>query len=226
LEASNNELEAFSYSVSHDLRSPLRAIDGFAKVILERYADKLDDGGQSYFNRMRAASQRMAAMIDAMLELSRVTRSELRRENVDLSKIAHGLASDFSRREPERDVTFVIKDGIVVNGDPVLLRQVMDNVLQNAWKFTSKRSSAHIEFGELSTDEGSVCFVRDNGAGFDMAFMDNLFGAFQRLHKMTEFPGTGVGLATVSRIIRRHGGRIWAEGEEDKGATFCFSLPN
>lgn len=224
LEATNKELEAFSYSVSHDLRAPLRGMDGFSRALLEDYADKLDATGRDYLERLRAGSQRMAQLIDDMLELSRITRSELRRETVDLSAMAREIAEELRKSRPDRRVEFVVAPGIVVDGDPKLLRLLLGNLLGNAWKFTGKHETARIEFGRQEQEGGTVFFVRDNGAGFDPAYAGKLFGAFQRLHSAAEFEGTGVGLATVQRIVHRHGGRIWAEGEVEKGAAFFFTL--
>ncbi len=225
LQAANKELEAFSYSVSHDLRAPLRSIDGFSQVLLEDYADKFDGEGKDALARIRAAAQRMAQLIDDILQLSRVTRSEVRPESVDLSAMARAILADLEKTQPERQVECVIAEGIVANGDARLLRVALDNLLGNALKFSAKRPQPRIEFGTAQRDGETVCFVRDNGAGFDMAFADKLFGAFQRLHAPDEFPGTGIGLATVQRIIHRHGGRVWAESAVDQGATFYFTLP-
>lgn len=225
LAVANKELESFSYSVSHDLRSPLRSIDGFSQALLEDYNDKLDAQAQNYLHRVRAASQRMAQLIDDMLNLSRVSRGEMRREEIDLSRMARDITEQLQRAQPERIVEVKIEDGIKARGDDRLLRIALENLLGNAWKFTSKQPSSRIEFGAQAGDAGEdVFFVRDNGAGFDMAYADKLFGAFQRLHSIDEFEGTGVGLATVQRIIRRHGGRIWAESQPGRGATFYFTL--
>jgi signal transduction histidine kinase len=224
LEVANKELEAFSYSVSHDLRAPLRSIDGFSQALLEDYAEKLDEEGKDYLLRVRASTQRMGELIDDMLNLSRVTRREMRRERVDLSAMAHALAAKLQQSAPDRQVDFVIADGLSAEGDARLLRIVMDNLLGNAWKYASKHPRARIEFGFAQNNGQSAYFVRDDGAGFDMAYADKLFGAFQRLHRQTEFSGTGIGLATVQRIMHRHGGRVWAEGEVEKGATFYFTL--
>jgi PAS domain S-box-containing protein len=224
LAASNKELEAFAYSVSHDLRAPLRAMDGFSQALLEDYADKLDQEGKGHLQRVRAASQRMAELIDGMLTLSRTTRIEMRRTRVDLSTLAQGVAMELQKTAPERRVEFVIAPGLRVQGDPNLLRNVLENLVGNAWKFTSKHAQARIEFGPLRQEGQIVYFVRDDGAGFDMAYAKNLFGVFRRLHASTEFEGTGVGLAIVQRIVQRHGGRVWAEGEPEKGATFYFTL--
>ncbi|MEH2171716.1 sensor histidine kinase [Nostoc sp.] len=224
LEATNKEMEAFSYSVSHDLRAPLRSIDGFSQALLEDYADKLDALGQNYLQRVRAATQRMAQLIDDLLNLSRLTRSEMRYEKVDLSALVEAIATDLHKTQPERQVEFVIMPGLVANGDAHLLRIVLENLLGNAWKFTGKHQKARIEFGLLQQNDTDVYFVRDDGTGFDMAYVEKLFGAFQRLHAMTEFEGTGIGLATVQRIIHRHGGRVWAESAVEQGATFYFTL--
>lgn len=225
LEVANKELEAFSYSVSHDLRAPLRSIDGFSQALLEDYTERLDEQGRDYLHRVRAASQRMAQLIDDMLKLSRVTRAELSREEVDLSALAQEIAVELRRAQPGREVEFTVASGLRVHGDPKLLRIVIENLLGNAWKFTGKRSGARIEFGMTHRDGKPAYFVRDNGVGFDMAYAGKLFGAFQRLHDSREFPGTGIGLATVQRVIHKHGGRVWAEGEVEKGATFYFTLP-
>jgi len=224
LTAANQELEAFSYSVSHDLRTPLRSIDGFSRILLKSYLDKLDTPGQDYLQRVRAASQRMGQLIDDLLELSRVTRVELRREAVDLSALARAIAAELQQTQPGRQVTFVIAEGLVARGDVRLLRVVLENLLNNAWKFTGKLTHAEIAFGSTQQDGRPVYCVHDNGAGFDMAYADKLFGAFQRLHPASEFEGTGIGLATVQRIIHRHGGRVWAEGAVGQGARFYFTL--
>jgi len=225
LEAANNEMEAFAYSVSHDLRAPLRAIDGFSQALLEDYHAKLDVEGQDCLRRVRAATQRMGRLIDDILHLSQMTRSAMTREKVDLSALAAHVIADLHAAEPNRhDVCIDIDPGLVSEGDPRLLEVVLTNLLGNAWKFTSKTENARIEFGATDRDGQRAFFVRDNGAGFDMANADRLFGAFQRLHTEAEFPGTGIGLATVQRIIRRHGGQVWAEGSIGKGATFAFTL--
>jgi light-regulated signal transduction histidine kinase (bacteriophytochrome) len=225
LEASNRELEAFAYSVSHDLRSPLRSIDGFSQALLDDYADRLDDQGRTHLDRVRAATQRMGQLIDDLLKLSRVTRVEMRHEAVNLSDLGASVAADLRKRQPERDAEVVIQPGLTARGDARLLRVALENLLDNAWKFTGKRPQARIEFGALTRNNELTYFVRDNGAGFDMAFADKLFGAFQRLHAAAEFQGTGIGLATVQRIIHRHGGKVWAEGAVGNGATFYFTLP-
>ena len=225
LAAANKELEAFSYSVSHDLRAPLRSIDGFSQAVLEDYADKLDDQGKDYLNRVRTATQRMGHLIDAMLTLAHVTRAEIHRETVNLSTLAAEMLAELQNSEPERKVNWHIESGLVAQGDAQLLRVVLVNLLGNAWKFTGKTANAKIECGAMHNVEGRVSFfVRDNGVGYDMAHAGKLFGAFQRLHLADEFPGTGVGLATVQRIVYRHGGRVWAEGAEGRGATFYFTL--
>jgi light-regulated signal transduction histidine kinase (bacteriophytochrome) len=224
LAASNKELEAFSYSVAHDLRSPLRAIDGFSLAVLEDYAGRLDSKGEDYLRRIRGASQRMGQLIDDLLTLSRFTRREMQTLLVDLSALARAIARDLQQQDPGRQVTFIIADGLTVRGDATLLQAALENLLGNAWKFTAKRRAATIEFGQTHQNGKTVYVVRDDGAGFDMAYADKLFGPFQRLHQQREFPGTGIGLATVQRIIRRHGGRVWAEGAVEQGATFYITL--
>ena len=224
LEAANKELEAFAYSVSHDLRAPLRGIDGFSQVMLEDSADKLDREGAHYLQRLRAASQRMGHLIDDMLKLSRVTRIKIQGRKVDLSVLAETITAELQQRQPERRVQFVITSGLTANGDKRLLEIALENLLENAWKFTGKHARARIEFGCNETNGKSTYFVRDDGVGFDMAYADKLFGAFQRLHSSTEFEGTGIGLATVQRIIHRHGGEVWGEGAVEKGAAFYFTL--
>lgn len=225
LEVANKELEAFSYSVSHDLRTPLRSIDGFSLALVERYDSQLDDKGKHYLQRVRAASQRMGELIDDLLNLSRVTRSQMHYQTVDLSAMVEAIAADIQQNQPERQVEFVIASGIVARADSRLLQVVFENLLNNAWKFTSNQVSPRIEFGTFSQPDGStVYFVSDNGAGFDMAYADKLFGAFQRMHTEAEFPGTGIGLATVKRIIHRHGGQVWAKSAVDQGARFYFTL--
>ena len=225
LETANKELETFSYSVSHDLRAPLRSIDGFSRILLEKYSAKLDDEGKEHLGRVRAAAQHMGQLIDDLLKLSRASRVELRREAVDLTALAGEIVLELRRAEPARPVRWVITTGLAATGDRQLLRVVLDNLLNNALKFTSRQAEARIEFGAINGDQGCAFFVRDNGAGFDMAYAGKLFGAFQRLHSPADFPGTGIGLATVQRIIRRHRGRVWAEGEVNHGATFYFTLP-
>jgi len=220
----NQELEAFCYSVSHDLRAPLRGIDGFSKAVLEEYRERLDDTGADYLHRIRKAAQRMAQLIDDLLKLSRAGRTALAREPVDLSVMAKALLADLQQEEPARQIEAVIPPGLRVHADPQLMQVVLGNLLSNAWKFTAPRSAARIELGVQRRDGESALFVRDNGVGFDMAHAGKLFGAFQRLHAMHEFAGTGVGLATVKRIVERHGGRIWADAAPDCGATFYFTL--
>jgi signal transduction histidine kinase len=224
LEAANRELEAFSYSVSHDLRAPLRGIDGWTLAFLEDYAHRLDDQGRTYLERVRTETQHMGQLIDDMLSLSRVGRAEMQREPVDLTALARGIAGRLRETGPERLVEFVIQEGLTAVGDPRLLEIALSNLLDNAWKFTGKLSRGVIEFGRVPQAGEPVFFVRDNGTGFDMAYAPKLFGAFQRLHKASEFPGTGIGLATVQRIVHRHGGRIWAEAAVNQGATFYFTL--
>ena len=224
LAASNKELEAFSYSVSHDLRAPLRSIDGFGRALLEDYADKLDDSGKDYLRRVRSATQRMGQLIDDLLNLSLTLRREMRREETDLSKLARTIAAELQKTKPDRQVEFVIRDEVLAHCDARLLRELLENLLGNAWKFTGKNPYARIEFGMVPQGDQKVYFVRDNGTGFDMNYVDKLFVPFQRLHSDSEFSGSGIGLALVNRIINRHGGRIWAEGEVDKGATFYFTL--
>lgn len=226
LEAANKELEAFTFSASHDLRAPLNNMEVFSQVVLDDYGDKLEERGKRYLQHVRTSCREMNQLIDALLNLSLVTRTEMRSETVDLSALAQAIASGLREKEPQRDVEFVIEKGMIAEGDGQLLRIALENLLGNAWKFTGKRAQARIEFGILhdSPSEKTVYFVRDNGAGFNMAYVDRLFGAFQRLHASSEFQGSGIGLATVQRIITRHGGRIWAEGEVNHGATFYFTL--
>jgi DNA-binding response OmpR family regulator len=226
LQRANAELESFSYSVSHDLRAPLRSIDGFSQALLEDYSAVLGDKGRSYLTRVRGATRRMAELIDDLLELSRVSRAELVRDRARLSEIATAVADELQRREPERQVTFAIRDGLVIDADSRLVRVVLDNLMGNAWKFTSKTPQARIEFNAEVQNEELVYFVRDNGAGFNMAYAAKLFGPFQRLHKEADFPGTGIGLATVRRIVDRHGGRVWATGAVGQGATVSFTIPD
>ena len=254
LEAANKELEAFSYSVSHDLRAPLRAMDGFSMALIEDYADKLDETGQNYLRRIRAGSQRMAELIDDLLHLSQVTRAEMRHVRVDLTAMAEEIGTELRQLQPDRQMEFIVAPALAVDADAQLLRLALYNLLANAWKFTGKNPHARIEVGvtgdeyRVASDEAGgtiphqpspishqpfpinhppspiAFFVRDNGAGFDMAYASRLFGAFQRLHSTQEFEGTGIGLAIVQRIIRRHGGRVWAEGAVGQGATFYFTL--
>ncbi|MGZ9029846.1 MAG: sensor histidine kinase [Burkholderiaceae bacterium] len=225
------ELDSFAYSVSHDLRAPLRVVDGFATIVLEDYGDRgkpLDDVGRDHLRRIVAASQRMNTMIDTLLGLSRMTSRELTRERVDLSQIARELTDDLRAQDGGRAVDFVVAPNLRTDGDSTLLRLVLQNLLGNAYKFTGKNHVARIEFGVRTDGSGPAYFVKDNGAGFDLRFAEKLFGLFQRLHSANEFPGTGVGLATVQKIIRRHGGRVWAEAvpapSDGHGATFYFTL--
>jgi PAS domain S-box-containing protein len=224
LDAVNKELEAFSYSVSHDLRAPLRSIDGFGQALLEEYAEHLDDTAADYLRRIRAATQRMGELIDDLLDLSRVTRREMRHEDVDLSALATTVIGDLTKAQPSRDIEVQIAAGLVGRGDAHLLRVLLENLLGNAWKFTGRQTAARVEFGARREGDRLVYYVRDNGVGFDMTYAHKLFGAFQRLHAATEFPGTGIGLATVERIVHRHGGRVWAHSEIGQGATFFFTL--
>ena len=223
LEYKNEELESFSYSVAHDLRAPLRSIDGFGLALLEDYGDKLDDEGKEYLKYVRESAQQMAALIDDILALSRVTRSEFERSRVDVGALARDVAERLARSTPDRKVDVVVADRLEAEGDGRLLKIVFENLLSNAWKFTRDSADAKIEVGATGRTPKTF-FVRDNGAGFDMAYSSKLFRTFQRLHSNKEFEGTGIGLATVLRVIRRHGGRIWAEGEVGKGATFYFTL--
>lgn len=220
----NAELEQFSYSVSHDLRAPLRSIDGFSQILLEDYAERLDEEGRAYLGRVRAASQRMGHLMDDLLDLSRVSRRPLRTGRVDLSALALEIVEELERSQPDREAEFVVEEGLEAEGDARLLAVALENLLGNAWKFTSKRPAAKIEFGSFFEGETRVYYVRDDGAGFDAAYAERLFGAFQRLHTDDDFEGTGIGLATVQRVIHRHGGRLWAEGEVGRGATFYFTL--
>jgi signal transduction histidine kinase len=256
VEEANKELEAFSYSVSHDLRSPLRSIDGFSLALLEDYGGKLDSGGRDYLERVRSATQRMSQLIDDLLKLSRVARFEIKRERVDLGALANTIARQLKQNQPERSVDFVMADGLIAHGDERLLAIVVENLFANAWKFSEKRPRTVIELGTIDCGlppigsfEGRlhaecgmenrksesnsevrnprsemVFFVKDNGVGFDMAYAEKLFNPFQRLHKQAEFAGTGIGLATVKRIINRHGGRVWIESKMDEGTTVFFTL--
>jgi PAS domain S-box-containing protein len=224
LAKTNKELESFSYTISHDLRAPLRAINGFSQLIFNEYQDKLDDEGKEYLKIVRSECNRMGKLIDGILQLSRLSRKELKREKLDLSAIAETIAVEFRKIEPERQVDFAITPGIRAYGDRVLLQSVLQNLLDNAWKFTSKHPKARIEFGVTEQEGKKVYFVRDDGAGFDMRYVDKLFGTFQRIHGVDEFPGNGVGLAIIQRIIHHHGGQVWAEGAVEKGATFYFTL--
>ncbi len=224
LETANKELEAFSYSVSHDLRAPLRSIDGFSHVLLEDYSDQLPDEGRNYLERVRAAAQRMAVLIDDLLNLSRVTRTPLQPKFINMSRMVEEILESLHEAYPHRQVICSIMPDLMVEGDPHLLRIALENLLSNAWKFSSKQDQPRIEFGQKPHAKERTFYIRDNGVGFDMAYVDKLFGVFQRLHSISDFPGTGVGLATVQRIINIHGGRIWAESAEGNGATFYFTL--
>jgi two-component system sensor histidine kinase/response regulator len=224
LEQKNRELEAFSYAVSHDLRAPLRRIDSFGRALLESRPDQLDETGQRFLQRIREATGHMAELIDGMLHLARVTRAELRAWPVDLSGLAAETVAELRQAEPDRDVEVTIRPGMVVNGDPRILRILLQNLLGNAWKFTAGRAPARIELGLHSAHSEPVYYIRDNGVGFDMAYAGRLFTPFQRLHAADAFPGTGIGLATSQRIVQRHGGRIWLEGDVGLGATVFFTL--
>lgn len=225
LVAANRELESFSYSVSHDLQAPLRVINGFSQVLWDNYQSSLDTRAKHYLQRIQANSQRMSNLIDALLQLSRVTRSKMKTVTVNLSEIALDIIEELQGEAPERQIEFIIASNLIAKGDPQLLRIVLSNLLDNAWKYTSKRSLAKIEFNVVPDGKSqSTYYVRDNGAGFDLEYAGKLFTAFKRLHSQQEFPGTGIGLATVQRIIYRHGGKVWAEGERDRGATIYFSL--
>jgi len=225
IEATNRELEAFSYSVSHDLRAPLRSITSFSQALLEDCADSLDEQGRDYLDRVVRAGRRMAELIEDMMVLSRISRSEMQRGSVDLSATAREIADELAQGQPDRDVEVDVTPGLVADGDPKLLRIMIENLLGNAWKFTERQPDPRIEFGALPGNNGErVFYVRDNGAGFDMEHAGRLFAPFQRLHRETEFPGTGVGLATVQRVVRRHGGKVWAQGKVSQGATFFFTV--
>lgn len=224
LRATNRELEAFTYSVSHDLRSPLRSVDGFSAALLEDCGEKLDGAGKEYITRIRAASQRMGTLIDSLLHLSKVSRQDMKYSSVDLAQMAQEIVEAFRVGEPLRHVEFVCPERLMANGDRDLLRIVLENLLGNAWKYSAKTDSARIELSAYDRNGEMVYCVRDNGAGFDMKYVDKLFGPFQRLHRDQEFEGLGIGLATVARIVHRHGGEIWAEAQVDKGAAFYFTL--
>ncbi len=225
LEATNKELESFSYSVSHDLRAPLRSIDGFSNALLEDYHKKLDAKGKNYLKRVRQATQHMGMLIDDILKLSRVITAEFMPKSVDVSKMVQDILLTVRQNDPARNVKVSIQKGIIIDGDRHMLEIALTNLIDNAWKFTGKTKNARIEFGTILKEGKKVFFIRDNGAGFDMSYVNKLFGTFQRLHTNDEFTGTGIGLATVQRIINRHGGKIWAEGEVGKGATFYFTFP-
>jgi len=224
LEHSNKALEIYSYTISNDLRAPLRSIEGFTQAILEDYTDKLDETGKDYLHRVISASRRMSQLIDALLTIASLVRVEIKEDTVDLSSIAQVTAYELKKRQPERRVEFIIAEKVKVKGDINLLRMVLENLLDNAWKFTGKHPSARIEFGVTRIDDKDVYFVRDDGAGFDMDFVDKLFGPFRRLHREEDFPGIGIGLAMVHKIIKKHGGKLWSESAPEKGAAFYFTL--
>jgi light-regulated signal transduction histidine kinase (bacteriophytochrome) len=217
-------MESFSYSVSHDLRAPLRGIDGWSHALFEDYNDQFDEQARQYLTRVRSESQRMGRMIEDLLKLSRITGRAFKPSQVDLSDMAERIASQLKVENPGRRIEFVVQPGLCVEGDATLLEIAMDNLLSNAVKFTGRREEARIELGKTDLDSNPVYFVRDNGVGFEMAYAQKLFGVFQRMHRTTDFPGNGIGLAIVQRILRRHGGRIWAQSAEDQGATFYFTL--
>jgi DNA-binding response OmpR family regulator len=224
LEMKNRELEAFSYSVAHDLRAPLRSIDGFSQALLEDCGDRLDEAGKQHLRYVRESAQGMAVLIDGMLSLARVARSEMRREAVDLTGLVRDIFAQLQKMSPARSISVIAAEDLSVEGDPRLLRVMLENLIGNAWKFTTKCAAPKIEFGIVAGSAPRTYFVADNGAGFDMTYANKLFGVFQRLHSVNEFEGTGIGLATVQRIVSRHGGRVWAESEVGRGATFYFTL--
>jgi light-regulated signal transduction histidine kinase (bacteriophytochrome) len=224
LEASNKELESFSYSVSHDLRTPLRGIDGFSRILLEDYTDRLDQEGKENLHRIRAACKRMGLLIDDLLNLSRLARFEMSVDKVNLSELSRQITGDLIKAQPDRKVEFIIADELIDQGDERLLKIMLQNLLGNAWKYSGRQATAAIEFGRVHHDGEPAYVVRDNGVGFDMVYAGKLFKPFQRLHGTEDFPGTGIGLALVQRIVQRHGGRAWAEGEVGKGARFYFTL--
>ena len=226
LNVSNKAMEEFCYMVSHDLRSPLRSVSGFCHMLMEDYAESLDVQAQDYLKHIRDSVHRMDKLIDDLLNLSRVSRIELKREKVNLSAISREIVEHLERAYPGRKVEYKIEDNLFVKGDTGLLRVVLENLLDNAWKFTAQTEKATVEFGSIKEAGKVVYYVGDNGAGFSMEFNSKLFAAFQRLHEASEFPGTGVGLASVQRIIQRHGGEVWASGEVNKGATFYFTIQN
>jgi light-regulated signal transduction histidine kinase (bacteriophytochrome) len=225
LHDTNHELESFSYSVSHDLRAPLRSIDGFSQALIEDVGPGLAPEARSHLDRIRAATQRMGGLIDDMIALSKVSRSGMTFERIDVTDLVEQIVADLRRQTPGREVEVLIRPGMTANGDPHLVRLAFENLIENAWKFTGRRPHATIDIGQSRDENGVPAFyVGDNGAGFDTAYGDKLFGAFQRLHTSAEFPGTGIGLATVQRIVHRHGGHVWAEGETNQGACFYFTL--
>jgi signal transduction histidine kinase len=225
LEAANRELEAFNYSVAHDLRAPLRGIDSFSQLLIERYSQRLDTEGLAYLNRVRASASRMSQLIDALLSLAQVGRSQLQPLDLDFSQLVQSAASEVAAANPGRSVPTVIAPGMRAFGDSRLLRIVVANLLENAWKFTARRQRPAVEVGPVQNTALPTYYVRDNGAGFDPTYASRLFGAFQRLHPDRDFPGTGIGLAIVQRVIARHGGTVWADSQPDQGATFYFTLP-
>jgi signal transduction histidine kinase len=225
LEATNRELEAFNYSVAHDLRAPLRGIDSFSQLLIERYSHRLDNEGLAYLNRVRASASRMSQLIDALLSLAQVGRSQLQQLDLDFSQLVQSVRNELAAANPDRNVPMIIAPGMRAYADPRLLRIVVANLLENAWKFTARRQRPAVEVGPVQNTALPTYYVRDNGAGFDPAYASRLFGAFQRLHPDREFPGTGIGLAIVQRVIARHGGTVWADSRPDQGATFYFTLP-
>ena len=225
LHDANRELESFSYSVSHDLRAPLRSIDGFSQALVEDIGDQLPEEALNHLDRIRHATRRMGRLIDDLMALSKVGRAEMSRERVDLSDVAEQVVAELRRQQPARQIAVTIAPGLQATADPPLVRLALQNLIENAWKFTSRRDGSAIEIGQARDGElGPAFFVRDNGAGFDPDYAHKLFGPFQRLHAVSEFPGTGIGLATVQRIVHRHGGRVWAEGKINGGACFYFTL--
>jgi light-regulated signal transduction histidine kinase (bacteriophytochrome) len=224
LEAVNKELESFSYSVSHDLRAPLRSMAGFSTALLEDYSEKLDDEGKQYLKHIQDSSELMARLIDDLIKLSRVTRNDINYDKVNFSDMAQKVVEELTKADPTRKVKVIITPGVIAYGDRNLLRLVYDNLIGNAWKFSSKTAEPRIEIGSMELKGKLTYFIRDNGIGFDMTYADKLFKPFQRLHKASEFPGTGIGLATVQRIVRRHGGEVWVESKVGEGATFFFTL--
>lgn len=226
MEILNEDLRSFAYSISHDLRQPLRAIDGFSAILQEEYTEQFDEEGRDYLARIRRGVARMNNMVEGLLGLSRATRKEITRQNVALDVIAQNVLAELQERDPDRNAQVHIDSGMFVSADPQLMESVVQNLLSNAWKYTANQPEARILFRREDIDGATVFTVEDNGAGFDMRYADKLFGVFQRLHTENEFEGTGVGLATIQRIIRRHGGKIWAQGELGRGAMFMFTLPN
>jgi light-regulated signal transduction histidine kinase (bacteriophytochrome) len=225
LEAANRELEAFNYSVAHDLRAPLRGIDSFSQLLIERYSQRLDEEGVGYLDRVRAAAARMSQLIDALLSLAQVGRGQLQPLDLDFSQLVQSVASEIAAANPDRSVPVVVAPGMRAYADPRVLRIVVANLLENAWKFTARRRRPAVEVGPCQNTALPTYYVRDNGAGFDPAYASRLFGPFQRLHPDREFPGTGIGLTIVERVVARHGGTVWADSRPDQGATFYFSLP-